>query len=332
MGAGSLGIRDDHPDLRAVPPGIRDRPVKLGAMVGRRKRRPARLAEEHFVFAFASGRARMRSFDSFHRHDEIELGFLERGSFTQLIDGRTTSFPQRRLVVFWGAIPHWHRCDNPDTIVHWLTVPLAWFLAWQLPPAFTRSLLDGRMLCEDDERRAPADLERFTQWHADLRDGSPESRKLVLLEVEARLRRLAAAQGQAERGPGAGRAEPASRHLGAVERMAGFVARRFRERLRVAEVAAHVGLHPDYASAQFKRAFGVGLGDYITQQRIAHAQQLLALTDAGVIDIALASGFASPSRFYDAFARICGKPPRAYRAAVRGGRELGDASLPPGER
>jgi AraC-like DNA-binding protein len=289
-------------------------------MVGRRARGSGRVEEEHFVFALASGRTRLRTFESFHRHDEIELGFIERGAARQLIGGRMAILPQRRLVVFWGAVPHWHFCDEPDTIVHWLTVPLAWFLAWGLPPALTRSLLEGRVLSDADERRSETDLERFTQWHSDLREGSAESRKLVLLEVEARLRRLAVTHGLTDSRPAARqRDEPAARHLGAVERMAGFVARRFRERLRIGEIADHVGLHPDYASAQFRRAFGVGLGEYITQQRVAHAQRQLALTDDGVIDIALDSGFASPSRFYAAFARICGKPPRAYRAAARSG-------------
>jgi AraC-like DNA-binding protein len=315
MSASSLGIRDIIPYGRRFLLESEVDPASIGEMRGRRKRGAARIAEEHFVFAFASGRARLRTFDSFHRHDEIELFYLEQGAARQLIGGRMIASPPRRLVVFWGAIPHWHFCDEPGTVAHWLTVPLAWFLAWGMPPALTEPLLEGRVLSEADDRRAAADLERFTQWHVDLREGSPESRKLVLLEVEARLRRMAAARGLADRR----REEPAQRHLGAVERMAGFVARRFRERLRIGEIAEQVGLHPDYASAQFRRSFGVGLGEYVTRQRVAHAQRLLALTDAGIIDVALDSGFASPSRFYAAFARICGQAPRAYRAAARSG-------------
>ena len=47
--------------------------------------------------------------------------------------------------------------------------------------------------------------------------------------------------------------------------------------------------------------------------RISHAQRLLVTTDDTILDIALAAGFQSLSRFNEAFKSICGCPPRDYR-------------------
>jgi transcriptional regulator GlxA family with amidase domain len=66
-----------------------------------------------------------------------------------------------------------------------------------------------------------------------------------------------------------------------------------------------------------------GILDYLTQYRVAHAQRLLVTTDLPVLEIALACGFNSLSRFYAAFKKICGRSPRTYRQehdALREGR------------
>jgi AraC family transcriptional regulator, melibiose operon regulatory protein len=78
-----------------------------------------------------------------------------------------------------------------------------------------------------------------------------------------------------------------------------------------------VHIHPTYAMHLFRETFGVSIIDYLTQHRIAHAQQLLATSDKSVMEIALESGFNSVSRFYTAFNAICGKSPRAYRESLR---------------
>ena len=71
----------------------------------------------------------------------------------------------------------------------------------------------------------------------------------------------------------------------------------------------------------FRRTFGLSIGAYLTQYRVADAQRLLATTDARIVDVALAAGFGSLSRFYAAFGQACGRSPRAYRAHVRGSKD-----------
>jgi len=61
---------------------------------------------------------------------------------------------------------------------------------------------------------------------------------------------------------------------------------------------------------------------YLTQYRVAYAQQMLLISDESISDIALASGFTSLSRFYAAFREICHDSPKHYRGSPRKAREL----------
>jgi AraC-like DNA-binding protein len=156
----------------------------------------------------------------------------------------------------------------------------------------------------------------FAQWAADLRKPAKETNDIVMLEMEARLRRLAAALPTLP--SPLGQTRPRQRALqdgglNKVEQMACLIARRYTESLQVEEIGRTVGLHPNYAMSLFKKTFGTTLIDYLTHHRISHAQRLLATTDKKIVEIAFSSGFNSISRFNEAFRRACGCSPREYR-------------------
>jgi len=223
------------------------------------------------------------------------------------------------MAVFWGAMPHQLVRVERGTIANWLTVPLAWFLEWQMPAAFNRAILDGKIVLEPNESRGQSDIEAFHRWHADLATKLPERRKLVLLETEARLRRLALTV-DAKMVRARKLALPqTSGGAGRVDQMAAYIAEHYTEPIRVTEIARNAGLHPDYATTLFRKTCGMGLVDYINQHRISHAQRLLATTDQKILQIAFDSGFGSASRFYAAFMSECGQSPKQYRASMHRG-------------
>ena len=284
--------------------------------------------DKYFTFGLASLRSRPSAFESFHRHNEIELGFLERGSMSVLFSSGKITFTEGQFYVFWGAMPHRHIESSPDAMLNWLTIPLAWFLEWRLPDALARPLMDGLVLVDTSSRsRSEHDRAMFERWHADLRVNTKDSLKLPLLEAEARLRRMRPAPVQISARTDSARRMKKKRGaisadnlalsgMGKVEQLAAFIAAHYREPLRVSEIAASAGLHPDYAVTLFRKTCGMGLVDYVTQHRVSHAQRLLATTDMKIITIAFDSGFGSASRFYSAFEELCGQSPKKYRAAV----------------
>lgn len=263
------------------------------------------------MFGLACWRGQPGEMSAFHRHREIELNLVLRGSLTYLIGGRRLTVAAGQLALLWAAMPHRLVTCGPQTDVFWLTVPLGDVLRWNLPPSLVQAMLSGQAV--HSEAPDTTDQGRFEGW-ADLLSvqNSDESRRIVLLELEARLRRLAlkwtgaALSALPKALPNVGAADH-------VERMAAFMAEQYRRPLRVAEIAAAAGLHSHYATTLFRAALGVGLSEYLTQSRVAHAQRLLLTTDLPVLDIMHEVGFRSTSRFHEAFVQACGVTPRVFR-------------------
>ena len=219
------------------------------------------LSDKYLHFGLSSRRVEPKRQTVFHRHNEVELLLIEHGGMDHLMGGRLDRIVPGRLVVFWGAMPHAPLRLARNTVLHRLTLPLAWFLEWQLPRAFTQAILAGASVTEREASRAESDLAMFRRWHEDLRVDSAERRKLVLLECEARLRRLFMSD-PSRSGSGrtaAGAAPP--RGSRQVERMARFVALHYMEPLHIADIARDVGLKSRLRRRPlFRKTFGLQPG------------------------------------------------------------------------
>ncbi len=253
------------------------------------------------------------------RHNELELNLLDSGSLTYLLGGRRVTLRPRRLTAFWAATPHQIVDSQNVTFYYVVTVPLAWVLGWGLPEPLVERLLGGAVVEELDESAAVPDMARFGQWHRDLSPDDARREEPVLLELKARLLRLAGALSNGVRGNHAARPRIAEGGAAptSVERMATFVARHYRDAIGLVEVAQEVRLHPDYASSLFRKAFGVTPTRFILQHRVMHAQRMLVTSDAKVLEVAMESGFRSLSRFNATFRQLCGCAPRQYRSLHR---------------
>jgi len=247
-----------------------------------------------------------------HRHDDIELNFVARGRLEYLFGGRSITVEAGRLAVFWGATPHQLVPDvhDGDSDVCWLHLPLTGVLGWGLPAELVaRVMLDQPVVVD---AAALGDLSAaFDRWAVDL--AAPDSVEIALLEAQAVVRR-------ALRAPTARPDAPAVRTEGlsqSVAAMATFVATRFRDPIRVADVADVAHLHPSSAMSLFRNALGVTITQYLTRCRVAEAQRLLITTDVSVSDIGASAGFGSQSAFYDVFARATGRAPATYRREIR---------------
>jgi len=252
------------------------------------------------------------------RHNELELNLLDAGWLTYLLGGSRVTLQPRRLSAFWAATPHQVLSARELSFYYVVTVPLAWVLGWGLPQPLVERLLSGSLVEEPEASASDLDMARFAQWHQDLSSTGERPEEAVLLELKARLLRLAAAiRDRPRRGSGRALASSGGEAPTSVERMASYVARHYRDPISLEEVAREVQLHPDYASALFRKAFGVTPLRFILQHRVSHAQRMLVTSDAKVLEVAMESGFGSLSRFNAAFRQLCGCAPRQYRAMHR---------------
>lgn len=253
------------------------------------------------------------------RHDEIEVNFLDRGTLTYLIGGERVTIQPRRVTAFWAAVPHQIVAFNKVNYYYVVTVPFGWVLQWGLPERLMTALTQGQMVADSCADRAKLDQRLFEQWHSDVEHARDSHREVVVLELRARLLRLAHAVMNQHPQSAAAPEVVAPRqqtNLEKAETMACFVARNYTSRIQVEDIAECVGLHPDYAATLFRKTFGTTLNALMTRHRVAHAQRQLVTSDERIVNIAQDSGFDSLSRFNRAFKEVAGTTPRQYRKTL----------------
>jgi AraC-like DNA-binding protein len=249
-----------------------------------------------------------------HRHNEVEMAVFEHEPIVSLYGGQQVTIAPNRLVVFWGAMPHQALKVGRATIGYGIRVPLALALRWNLPEPFIRRLMGLDVFIDPTRATPSADLALVKNWVSLMRRKDSAGSAIVLLEVEARLRRLAM---DTVRGA-SGTAQPmAAGKLDRFGQIVELVAKRYTEPLSIPNIARTVGVHRNHVMRIFRKMTGMSLLEYITHHRVCHAQRLLAMTDMKVVDIAYDSGFVSPTRFYAVFQRSVGVSPGRYRRGLK---------------
>jgi AraC-like DNA-binding protein len=269
---------------------------------------------DHLGLGFTSISEAKVPFRRLHFHDDIEVSVNEHHPVVAMFGARRITLPPGHLVVFWAAQPHGPIETTPGGWAFDVHLPLPWVLQWGLPTLLMRRLLASEILVDPPGDRPAADLELLKSWVRLLDDGSTELRSVVLLEAEARLRRLAVDLARRKHEPSDAAPLPQSRGaLGRFERMATLVATHYREPLTIDDIAQNVGMAPAHAMRLFRKFSGVTLHEFLIQHRVSHAQRLLTCTDGAIDDICAESGFGSPARFYACFRRLVGQSPSVYR-------------------
>ncbi|MEK0317700.1 helix-turn-helix domain-containing protein [Cohnella sp. 56] len=84
------------------------------------------------------------------------------------------------------------------------------------------------------------------------------------------------------------------------------------------ELAAHVFLNPAYLSRLFRKETGMVLTDYLLQEKMRRASDLLVGTDCTISEIADSLGYGNFSYFARLFRKVYGMSPHDYRKSIRG--------------
>lgn len=284
--------------------------------------KPESYQVDQIEMGFSMDTVRIRPFVNLHCHNEIEIGISLQGTQTAIVGQHLVEVPPNRLGVFWANRPHGPVKVEPGHSIISLRIPFPWFLNWDLPKPFVDVILQGELIRARMQAEPCSDVNLMQHWLRLMTIGSDETRKIVLLEVEARLRRLAFDHASELRlQPGVAKAPTV--HWSTYEKMVVFLAKKYREQLTVADVARAVGLHRVYAMRLFRKMSGTTIQQCIIRYRVSHAQRLLAATKKKVLTVALESGFNSATQFYTFFHRIVGQTPQKYRLSLRRGKLKG---------
>jgi AraC-like DNA-binding protein len=98
-----------------------------------------------------------------------------------------------------------------------------------------------------------------------------------------------------------------------VQQAAQFVREHYASGVMRGELAASLGLSPDYVSRVFRHETGISLKQYLVRYRVAQAQKLLQTTPLTITQIACTVGFDDSAYFSRVFRHETGKTPRQYR-------------------
>lgn len=93
-----------------------------------------------------------------------------------------------------------------------------------------------------------------------------------------------------------------------------YINEHLNQEIKLADLAQLLGMSQFHFSHLFKQASGTAPYQYLLQQRVERAKQLLKQTDQSIIDIAFLCGFNSHSHLTKQFRQFTGMTPKAYRA------------------
>ena len=85
------------------------------------------------------------------------------------------------------------------------------------------------------------------------------------------------------------------------------------QEIKLTDLASLLGMSEFHLGRQFKQVIGTTPYQYLLQQRIERAKQLLKQSDRSIADIALTCGFNSHSHLSKQFRQLTGTTPKAYR-------------------
>ena len=107
-----------------------------------------------------------------------------------------------------------------------------------------------------------------------------------------------------------------SNHYKTIENTIKYIKENLASELSLETMANRAGFSPVHFHKVFKTSTGKTLHEYVEEQRIKKAANMLITTDYTLTEIAYECGFSSQSYFNYAFKRKMSKTPRAYAKEV----------------
>ena len=112
-----------------------------------------------------------------------------------------------------------------------------------------------------------------------------------------------------------------------IEKTITYINENYSEDLTREDIAAYIGISPNYLGKHFKSYTGQKIGDYINSLRITKAAERLKDTSENVTEIAYAVGFSSLRSFYRVFQKHMNITAKEYRKSIRNCPRYGSSTV-----
>ena len=94
-----------------------------------------------------------------------------------------------------------------------------------------------------------------------------------------------------------------------------YITAHYSEPITLDFLADRAGLSPSYFSRRFRMVTGTRMKEYLIYVRLGHAETELLSTSHTITEVAMNNGFSDSNYFKDAFRKMFGQSPRAYRSS-----------------
>ena len=92
-----------------------------------------------------------------------------------------------------------------------------------------------------------------------------------------------------------------------------YIFKHMHEEIRIKDIAASLHVSAEHLSRSFHAAEKITLKQYILEERIYRAKNLLRFSDISIAEISRYLAFSSQSHFSEVFRKFTGKSPLIYR-------------------
>ena len=102
-------------------------------------------------------------------------------------------------------------------------------------------------------------------------------------------------------------------HYPLIAKAINYIDENYNKKIKLGEVAEHVGFSKEYMCRIFKDSMGVSYNDYLNFVRAGRAEQMLLQTDMTVKSISEGVGLVDPGYFSRIFKKFNGCTPNEFR-------------------
>jgi len=98
-----------------------------------------------------------------------------------------------------------------------------------------------------------------------------------------------------------------------LQKILDYIQTHLNQELSLSRLSNEIGITPYYFARLFKQSTGTSVHQYVIQQRVERAKQLLHQSELSIAEVSIACGFANPSHLAMHFKRIVGVSPKKFR-------------------
>ena len=236
-----------------------------------------------------------------HRHEFVELVYVERGTAVQKLSYETINLKQGDMFIISDDSEHSTRptCDeNEFELIN--IIFLKSFLEFDY--SVFQPIVPFNTLHLPE---IPAMINRAKKEYEERRAFCNEAMKGCLYFLLTSLARMYEA--------GMDSKPNKNRNLTYVMLAVKFIADNYSKRLKLEDVADHVGLTSGYLQKLFRKERKTSVIEYLLRYRIEQGCRYLVETNNTIVEISEVIGFSDIKNFHYAFKKVLGMTPNEYR-------------------